>query len=171
MTEMDRERRQKAKQERREKRQSEEAMKREEEKKARALVVQPRPEILPPASRVPALPALDLEAMQLPDLSNLKQQIRNAAEMLDLSVPEGLLDKWFGRPDHRIEVKTERGPLLAGYVIACTAVWEAARAHQNTCHQIYLDRLLFQRRVAEEQCQFELTRRRANRQDENEAAQ
>ena len=120
-------------------------MKREEEKKARALVVQPRPEILPPASRVPALPALDLEAMQLPDLSNLKQQIRNAAEMLDLSVPEGLLDKWFGRPDHRIEVKTERGPLLAGYVIACTAVWEAARAHQNTCHQIYLDRLLFQR--------------------------
>ena len=138
--------------------------------KTQALVNQPKREILPPAPKAPALPLPDANSLGLPDLSKLEGQIRQATKMLDLSVPEGWLDRWFGRPNHRIDVKTDRGQRLAGYIDACTAILEAARAHQASRYQIYLDQVAFLRRVAKEQCQLELTRRRAERQDAIESA-
>jgi sRNA-binding protein len=147
--------------------------KKEEEAKERtqALATQPKQEILPPAPKGAVLSLPDANSLALPDLSDLERQIRLAAAMLDLGKPEGWLDSWFDRPDHRIEVKTERGLRLAGYIAACTAILEAARAHQAIRQQIYLDQLVFLRRVAEESYNIELAGRRAERQDAIEAAQ
>ena len=148
-------------------------MKREEEEKnaakTQALTTQPKPKILPPASKVPALP-LDASMTSSLDLAEFERQIKTAARMLNLSVPEGLLDRVFDRPDHRIEVKTERGRRLAGYVSACTAILEAARMLQDARRQPYLDQLVFLRRMAEEQNNLEAVTSRSRLQGQIEEA-
>ena len=150
-----------------EKRRREEAMqrKKEEEEKARtqALLKQPKQEILPPEAKAPALP--DANTLGLPDLRDMERQIRQAAGMLDLSKPEGWLDALIGRPDHRIDVKTERGQRLARYISACTAIVETARVHQNARQQIYLDQGTFLLKLAQQQYQLEGVRRQGELQD------
>lgn len=159
------------KRKRMEEKRRERVMKRNEEErpKTQALTVQPQPEILPPARETLAPPLASMATAL--DLSHFERQVREAANMLDLSVPEGFLDRCFSRPDHRIDVKTERGRRLAIYIAACTAILEAARAHQAARHQMYLDQLMFLRRVAEENYNIEFVRSRAERQDAIEAAQ
>lgn len=144
----------------------------EEEKKAQALVIRgSNPEVVLPDCQVPAMPTIRTDSLGLPDLADLKQQIKHFAKLLDLSVPEGFLDALFGRPDRRIDIKTERALRLAGYVEAYTRLLEAAKAHRRISQEVYLERLAFLRRVKEEQCQTELVRNRADRQDAIEAAQ
>jgi hypothetical protein len=165
---------------RREQQERKEAMKREEEdKKAKTqvLIAQPKAEILPPAPKVPALPPLEIDAMPLPDLSGIEHQMRQATQMLDLNVPEGWLDKWFGRPDHRIRVKTERAELLAGYVGACAAILvegrrviEAAGALQREKYQLVIDRLVALHTLMQAYYKLEFARRQAIRQDAIEDA-
>jgi|GEM_PF-5035201 len=154
---------------------AEEAMKRkEEEEKARnhALVAQPKAEILPPAAKVPALPLPDANSLGLPDLSDLERQIRHSAKMLDLSVPEGTLDNWFGRPNHRIAVKTDRAQLLFGYIAACGSIMESARqtieaagAAQRARYQLQIDRLTAYRSLMTEYYRLECAHREALRQE------
>ncbi|MBZ5545578.1 MAG: hypothetical protein LAO07_18190 [Acidobacteriia bacterium] len=173
-----------------ERQRKEEAMRRqaeEEQARTQALTKQPKPEFLPPSpeglvlssatSKSLTLPAFDCEALALPDLTRLERQIRDAADTLDLSLPEGFLDRWFGRPNHRIAVKTERGELLAGYISACSAILEEARkametegALQRAKHQIYIERLVAQRTAMQEYYKLELARRQVLRQDAVEDA-
>ena len=141
-----------------------------EESTTRALTTQSKLEILPPASKVPALALPDASTAPGLDLVEFDRQIRNAAKMLDLSVPEGLLDRMIGRPDHRIDVKTDRARRLAGYIAACTAIIQAAGSLQDARRQAYLNQLVFLRQVAEENYKLELTRRQVERQDAIEEA-
>jgi hypothetical protein len=152
----------------------EDAMRNSEEKRAaktQALTTQPKLEILPPGSKVPAL-ALPSDTSTTPglDLVEFERQIRNSANMLNLAEPEGFLDRWFGRPDHRIDVKTERAQRLKGYITACTAIIEAAGSLQDARGQVYLNQLILRRRVAEENYKLELTQRQVERQDAIEEA-
>ncbi len=156
------------------KRREEQAMKREEEKqnaaRTQVLAAQPKPEILPPGSRVPALAPPDTTAVPGLDLAEFERQIRSAAKMLDLSVPEGLLDRMIGRPDHRIDMKTDRGRRLAGYIAACTAIVQAAGSLQDARRQVYLDHLTFLLRVAEAQQKLEAVAENARLQGQIEDA-
>jgi hypothetical protein len=155
------------------KRRKERAMKREEEKKAAktlALTTQPKAEILPPGSNVPALAPPDACAVPGFNLAEFERQIRQAAKMLNLAEPEGLLDRMFDCPDHRIDVKTDRGRRLAAYVAACTALVQAASGFQNARRQAYLDHLVFLQRVAEEQYKLEALTARSRPQAQIEDA-
>jgi hypothetical protein len=161
-------------------REEQEAMRRKEKEEEKAKMqasAQPKGEILPPAPKSPALAPLGADAIAVPDFSGLERQIRSAAGMLDLSKPEGWLDSWFYRPDHRIDVKTERGLRLAGYIAACTAIIEEARkaieasgALQRAKDQLVINRFISLRLLAEEQYRLELARRQAERQDAIEDA-
>jgi hypothetical protein len=142
---------------------------REEPAKTLALVPQSKAEILPPAPNTMALPSEALEPPEL-NLCEFERQIRVATQMLDLSEPEGWLDRLFDRPDHRIDVKTERARRLAGYISACTDIQEAARGFQDARRQQYIDQVVFLQRAAEEQYKFERAQRQAQRQDAIEDA-
>jgi hypothetical protein len=177
--EIQRQQRQERERQRRE-RQREEAMRRKEEDeraKTQALAKQPKPEILPPVPKVPALPPLEIDAMPLPDLSGIEHQMRQAAQMLDLDVPEGRLDRWFGRLDHRIAVKTDRGELLARYIGACAEILvegrrviEAAGALQRGKYQLVIDRLVALHTLMQAYYKLEFARRQAIRLDQIEDA-
>src|ERR1700730_15451715 len=135
--------------------QKEEALPNANEKKTHVLSAQPKQEILPPDSKVSHLALPDAHAVPRLDLAEFERQIRNSAKMLDLSVPEGFLDRLIGRPDHRIDVKTERGQRLARYISACGAKPPAARQVPEARRQSHLDHLTFLMRVAEEQQKLE----------------
>lgn len=168
-----------AERKRRENQAREKAMRHKEEVKAttQVLVKQPKPELLPPAADAVALPPLDAALATTLDPSGIERQLREAAEMLDLQLPEGRLDRWFGRIDHRIRVKTGRAELLAGYVAACTEILnqgrratEEAGALQRANYQLVIDRIVALHRLTEEQYRLELVRRRVIREDAIEDA-
>lgn len=135
-----------------------------------------RIEILPPAAGIPALPQPEAELPQL-DLTLFEAQIREAASSLDLKKPEGWLDKWFGRPDHRIRKKTERAELLAclvaatkGIILEYQRAIEAVAAVQRAKYQLFIDRLEAILKIMEAQYRTELARRNVERQDAIEDA-
>jgi hypothetical protein len=128
------------------------------------------------APQLPTLPEPKAELRPL-DLSHFEQQIREAAATLDMSQPEGWLDSWFGRPDHRLKVKTARAEQVALLVTALTQIIdqhrravEAMAAVQKAKYQLALDRYEAMKIAAEKQYQVELARRNVERQDAIEDA-
>jgi len=138
----------------------------EKKEQSHQLAVQPKPEILLPDAQVPTLPAIDTSAIPVPDLSGIEEQIRQAAKMLDLRAPEGMLDRWFGRINHRIAAKTERAELLVGYISVCASIMElsakaidAAARVQRARYQLHVDRLSALHALLTHHYQLECARR------------
>lgn len=68
------------------------------------------------------------------DLGPIEASFRQMSEVLDLAKTEGVLDRLFDRPDHRIAVKTERALRLAEYRAALTCnIGETRKAIEEMC--------------------------------------
>src|SRR5262249_47493099 len=69
-----------------------------------------------PVPNAPQLPAaLAIPEVLPPDLVRMEDQLRKMTATVDLDLPEGWLDSWFGRPDHRLRKKIERAELIAQF--------------------------------------------------------
>jgi hypothetical protein len=126
-----------------------------------------------PDSKGLALPPLEKDAIATPDLSHLEREMRSAAESMNLSVPEGFWDRCFGRTNHRIAVKSERGTLLTGYIAAWTAILveaekvvAAAGALQREKYQLHIDWLTAMHTALQLEYKLEFARRQVERQPE-----
>jgi hypothetical protein len=124
----------------------------------------------PPKPPEPAFsPALDLAPME--------RTIRQMMGTLDFQLPEGLLDAFFGRRNHRMTVKIERAELITRFQAAVTAklqeqcnAAEEIRRHNQIRYQQVLDALIFWRTAAEEHYRLFLARERIEHERAIEAA-
>jgi hypothetical protein len=97
---------------------------------------------------------------------------------IDLTEREGITDCLFGRPNHRIDIKTERalrlaqfkGALVANIVEMRRAI-EEVRALNRARHEQYLDNFIFQRQTLEEQARLIYAQAAAARREAVEEAQ
>jgi hypothetical protein len=129
---------------------------------------------------VPEIVAPDLAPMPEPsrrELARLKDLHHESMDALDLSKPEGSLDAWFGRPNHRIRKKIERAELLEPYkqkVINHLRQMRQAMEEVQKMNEIerreYLDKVKAAREAAEEKLRLALVAREARRREAIEEA-
>jgi hypothetical protein len=142
------------------------------------------PEVLPPAAALPSVevpefsvapPKICMPTQFLPDdLAQLEHQLRQMATTLNFDLPEGRLDKWFGRLNHRLEVKIERAHLTEEFqAIGLRRIRNAAEeawAIDQVRFKHFLDLLVCWRTAAEEHYRAVYAKRTIERQQAIEDA-
>jgi hypothetical protein len=86
---------------------------------------------------------------------------------LDFNLPEGWLDRWFGRPNHRLQVKVERADLIAQFQARVVEIMrqrrhaaEEVRALNQVYYQQLLDALVAWSNAAEQHYRVFLSKER-----------
>jgi hypothetical protein len=141
------------------------------------------PEVLPPeqASTV-GTPEFSAPRPPMPiapdnlsdDLLQLEHQVRQMAITLDMNLPEGRLDGWVGRPNHRVAKKTERAVLIAEFeAVRLRQIQnraEAVRALDQVRYQHFLDRLIAWSNLADQHYRILLAKERVEQERQIAAA-
>jgi len=111
------------------------------------------------------------------DLTRFEHQVRQMAATLDFDIPEGFLDRWFDRRNHRLQVKIERLELIRQFQSMITAqirehcnAAEALRQFNQIRYQQVFDALIAWATAAEHHCRIALAHERVENERMIEAA-